>query len=155
MRNHTRVTYSALDRGTGDDRNTPHDTPPLSEITSKKGVQGVSGGSGRKEKRRREMQKLCPKGHSFSGRNCKQCLTPKRDHGVTYGWKWDQLSRRFRQDNPLCHDCENNGRVTPSREVHHIVPIDVDPSLMYTRDNLVALCKGCHARRHTSPSDQA
>lgn len=94
------------------------------------------------------MDKLCPQGHAFRGSRCKECMQPPRKHEITYGWRWDCLSRRYRIDNPLCEDCEKNGRVEPSREVHHIVPLSVDPSLKYELSNLVALCKGCHAIRH-------
>ena len=94
------------------------------------------------------MNKLCPQGHVFSGSRCKECMQPPRKHEITYGWRWDCLSRRYRIDNPLCEDCDKNGRVEPSREVHHIVPLSVDPSLKYELSNLVALCKGCHTLRH-------
>jgi 5-methylcytosine-specific restriction endonuclease McrA len=94
------------------------------------------------------MNKLCPQGHDYRGSRCPKCIKTKRNHGATYGWKWDQLSRRYRIDNPLCEDCDKNGRIEPSREVHHIVPLEVDPSLKYTLSNLVALCRGCHSRRH-------
>ncbi len=94
------------------------------------------------------MNKLCPSGHSYRGQRCKECIKPKRSGTVTYGWKWDELSRRYRIDNPLCEDCEKRGRIEPSREVHHIVPLTVDESLKYTLSNLVALCRGCHKARH-------
>ncbi|MGI9459767.1 MAG: HNH endonuclease, partial [Pirellulales bacterium] len=41
-----------------------------------------------------------------------------------------------------------NGRIEPSVEVHHIVPLSVDPTLKYELTNIVALCKGCHSLRH-------
>ena len=100
------------------------------------------------------MHKLCPSGTAYRGQRCPCCVKVKRNHGHTYGWEWDKLSTRYRIDNPLCEDCDANGIIEPSREVHHIVPIDEDPSLKYTLSNLVALCKGCHKRRHRDLGSQ-
>ena len=94
------------------------------------------------------MRKLCPQGHTYSGRACKECMQPKRQGTYKYGWKWDCLSRRYRTLFPLCEDCEDRGRITPSSEVHHIVPISEDESKKYEWSNLVALCHGCHRSRH-------
>jgi 5-methylcytosine-specific restriction protein A len=63
-----------------------------------------------------------------------------------YGWDWDQLSRRYRANNPWCAECEKVGRFTLARDVHHIVPIEQDPSRRMDVTNLMAVCRACHQR---------
>ena len=94
------------------------------------------------------MQRICPHGHTYSGSKCLECRQPKRESNNDYGWRWDKLSKRYREIHPLCQDCEDHGRVTPCTEVHHIVPILQDKSKKYDWNNLVALCKFCHNYRH-------
>ena len=52
----------------------------------------------------------------------------------------------------LCEDCYAAGKITPAEEVHHIkfiTPNNInDPSITLSYDNLVALCRECHAKRH-------
>jgi 5-methylcytosine-specific restriction endonuclease McrA len=52
----------------------------------------------------------------------------------------------------LCEDCLARGIITPGDEVHHkifITPANMhDPSIALNPDNLVLLCKQCHAKRH-------
>jgi 5-methylcytosine-specific restriction protein A len=45
----------------------------------------------------------------------------------------------------LCQDCLAQKRLTPATEVHHEVPIDVDPSRRLDLTNLRSLCKPCHS----------
>ena len=61
-----------------------------------------------------------------------------------YGWDWDQLSRRYRANHPWCEECEKAGRFTLARDVHHIVPIEQDPSRRMDVTNLMAVCRACH-----------
>jgi 5-methylcytosine-specific restriction endonuclease McrA len=63
-----------------------------------------------------------------------------------YGRDWDQLSRRFRANHPLCMECEKAGRFTLARDVHHIVPIEQDPTRRMDVTNLMAVCRACHQR---------
>ena len=65
-----------------------------------------------------------------------------------YGADWKDLSERYRRNHPLCEDCLKDDKVTPASEVHHIVPISVDPTQRMTWSNLVALCTTCHDARH-------
>lgn len=52
----------------------------------------------------------------------------------------------------LCEDCYKEGKVTPAEEVHHIkflTPENInDPNITLNYDNLVALCRECHRKRH-------
>ena len=58
------------------------------------------------------------------------------------------------RDKGLCQDCMRKGLVVPAVEVHHIqelTPENIDdPSVSLNLDNLVSLCKDCHADRHRS-----
>jgi 5-methylcytosine-specific restriction endonuclease McrA len=79
-----------------------------------------------------------------------QSMTYKTTKQRGYGADWKQLSERYRAHYPLCEDCLKQGKVTPSSEVHHIVPIAVDQSQRLTWTNLVALCNTCHDGRHVA-----
>jgi len=98
------------------------------------------------------MQRLCPKGHSFSGDRCNICYnTSSRG----YDHRWRKLSEHYRVRNPLCEDCDAKGMTTPATEVHHIVSIQEDPSKRLDINNLVALCTRCHEIRHGMEDDSA
>jgi 5-methylcytosine-specific restriction endonuclease McrA len=61
-----------------------------------------------------------------------------------YGWVWDELSRRFRAEQPLCELCLTSGKVTAAASVHHIDKIEDAPERRLVRANLIALCRECH-----------
>ena len=53
-----------------------------------------------------------------------------------------------------CEECGLAGRL----EVHHAVPVSVDPSRRYDPTNCVILCSGCHVEAHrpeVSPDEAA
>ena len=56
------------------------------------------------------------------------------------------------RDARLCQDCLKQGKITTAEEVHHIVEITQDnikdPNITLNPDNLVSLCRECHAARH-------
>jgi 5-methylcytosine-specific restriction endonuclease McrA len=52
----------------------------------------------------------------------------------------------MRQTNALCQCC----KAALTTEVHHKVPLSVDPSRAYDASNLVALCQRCHQQAHRS-----
>jgi 5-methylcytosine-specific restriction protein A len=60
-----------------------------------------------------------------------------------YGGAWRAVRKRFLLEHPLCEDCERRGRLTPAREVHHIIPLRSGGTNEPT--NLRALCKPCHS----------
>ena len=93
--------------------------------------------------------KLCKCGKIVENR-CEECYPSK--HGKTtkqrgYDSRWKRLSIRVRDEQPLCPDCEAEGRAEPATEVHHIVPIALAESLRLERSNLIALCSRHHAER--------
>ena len=97
--------------------------------------------------------KLCRCGgvrEDRAGSVCDKCSAGKGRPGSTaangYGWDWQQISERFRKENPLCEECSKTGRATAAEEVHHIVPITEAPWLRLEWKNLMALCVDCHRR---------
>lgn len=64
-----------------------------------------------------------------------------------YDSQWDAFSKRYRQENPLCMDCLEEGRATPSEHVHHIRKLREHPELKYDESNLRGLCETCHNKR--------
>ena len=68
--------------------------------------------------------------------------------------QWLKLRRRKLTACPLCERCQEEGRVMPAAEVHHIVPVEdgltlrEKESLMYDYNNRLALCHECHVAIH-------
>lgn len=62
---------------------------------------------------------------------------------------WRKLRAEFLRVNPLCFDCDANGRTVPALEVHHIRKRADDPGREQWLDpeNLMSLCRPCHSRR--------
>ena len=54
----------------------------------------------------------------------------------------------LKRDNYLCVNCQRFGRTTEAKEVHHIYPIETNPELKLTNENLISLCKSCHNKMH-------
>ena len=58
----------------------------------------------------------------------------------------------MKRDQWLCQDCLKKGLIVPAEEVHHITPLSpeniTDPSITLNENNLIALCRECHRKRH-------
>lgn len=58
----------------------------------------------------------------------------------------------------LCEDCLAKGLYTPAALVHHMIPVDEsninDPRITLNFDNLRAVCRVCHAKRHGARKGQ-
>ena len=63
-----------------------------------------------------------------------------------YDRTWVKLRRMVLAEEPVCRSCQKSNRITPSKEVHHIIPIAENPDLRLERSNLMALCKPCHSK---------
>ncbi|CCH54470.1 putative phage-related protein [Fibrisoma limi BUZ 3] len=73
-------------------------------------------------------------------------------HREIYGSsRWKKLSKSFRDKNPLCRQCKQTGRLTPTYCADHIVPINEggDP---WDIGNLQPLCLKCHQRKSAKES---
>ncbi len=64
-----------------------------------------------------------------------------------YNYKWQKLRQHFLMMNPLCHDCEAEGRVVAANVVDHIKPHKGDLEIFWDYDNLRALCSSHHNRK--------
>lgn len=86
-------------------------------------------------------------------------ITPRSWKYKTYRkllncYRWQQLRRKKFTANPVCEACAAAGRVTPTEEVHHIIPVESGATeaemkkLAYDYNNLQSLCKACHSAIH-------
>lgn len=69
--------------------------------------------------------------------------------------EWKELRiAKLRSTKGLCEECLKEGIVKSARCVHHIVPIETARTkdemkrLAFDWNNLMSLCKSCHARIH-------
>lgn len=68
--------------------------------------------------------------------------------------QWKLLRDYYMMLHPICEDCMINGRSVPAEECHHKVAFSTGTTeeekmqLLLNPDNLVALCKSCHMKRH-------
>ena len=68
--------------------------------------------------------------------------------------RWGQLRRQKLTQSPLCQRCQALGRLTSASEVHHIRPVEdgvnrmEQEQLMFSPNNLMALCHQCHVEIH-------
>lgn len=78
---------------------------------------------------------------------CKQ-TSRKTTKQKGYDSRWKSMSENIRRERPLCEDCLDRGVVRPSQECHHVVAINTDWHRRLDPNNVIALCKECHHRRH-------
>lgn len=76
-------------------------------------------------------------------------------------YKWQLLRAKKFRANPICEMCAAAGRVRPTEEVHHIIPVENGKDeaemtrLAYDYNNLQSLCRECHAKVHAPPEPVA
>ena len=69
-----------------------------------------------------------------------------------YGRAWKRIRDSYVQLHPLCEQCQEKGLLVPTEEVHHRIPLSEGGT--HARENLIALCKPCHARIHAERGDR-
>ena len=69
-----------------------------------------------------------------------------------YGRAWHRIRTKYVQEHPFCEICYKEGKLVPTEQVHHIKPLAEGGT--HDRDNLIALCKSCHARIHAERGDR-
>ena len=69
-----------------------------------------------------------------------------------YGRAWKRIRDSYVEQHPLCEQCEANGLLVPTAEVHHKKPLSEGGT--HSRENLIALCKSCHAKIHADRGDR-
>lgn len=93
---------------------------------------------------------FCKCGEMIEDRKlCAKCNTGRMNAGQKgYDHHWRKLRAQILEDQPLCIDCEKEGRIKPAVELHHIQGINTAPHLRLERTNLAPLCERCHDARH-------
>ncbi|MBO8169975.1 MAG: HNH endonuclease [Thermoanaerobacteraceae bacterium] len=61
-----------------------------------------------------------------------------------YNSRWRKARKMFLKKNPLCAECQKNGRITPATVVDHIRPHRGNPELFWDESNWQPLCKYHH-----------
>lgn len=84
---------------------------------------------------------------SLAPKTADQSEERKEGNRFTSNRRWRKLRALYLADEPLCHDCERIGRVTPAVEVHHIISRRKRPDLAFDPTNLMGLCKPHHTAR--------
>ena len=74
------------------------------------------------------------------------------DVNKKYGRAWKRIRDRYAREHPLCEMCKEDGRLTPTDEVHHILPVSQGGT--HDRSNLMSLCKSCHNKIHLELGDR-
>ena len=69
-----------------------------------------------------------------------------------YGRAWKRIRDSYAAAHPLCELCLKEGRYVKTEEIHHIKPLSEGGT--HARENLIALCKPCHARIHAERGDR-
>jgi 5-methylcytosine-specific restriction protein A len=65
-----------------------------------------------------------------------------------YDREWQKTRAAYLAQFPLCQDCEEQGRLTPAEEVHHLVkPKGPGDPMFHDPANLRSLCVSCHSKR--------
>lgn len=68
--------------------------------------------------------------------------------------RWRDLRDAKFIENPICEMCLKNGIIRPADDIHHIQSFmsapagDARRALAFDFDNLMSLCKECHAKIH-------
>ena len=69
-----------------------------------------------------------------------------------YGRAWKRIRDSYADAHPLCEMCLENGVYTTTEQIHHVKPLSQGGT--HDRENLMALCKSCHAKIHAEPGDR-
>ena len=66
-------------------------------------------------------------------------------------WSLNTYLKVYQRDNFTCQDCGKVWRDGDTFNIHHVVPRSKGGG--NELDNLILLCKPCHMKRHTKPSN--
>ena len=69
-----------------------------------------------------------------------------------YGRAWKRIRDSYVKTHPFCEECFAKGIIVPVEEVHHRIPLAEGGD--HRRENLISLCKSCHARIHAERGDR-
>lgn len=75
-------------------------------------------------------------------------------HARGYGKEWQRLrAAALARDHHLCQPCLRGGRITPAREVDHIIPKSQGGA--DDLDAIQSICTACHAAKTTREGHDA
>ena len=63
-----------------------------------------------------------------------------------YDRHWQKLRVMHLRQHPLCEICKSAGVIREAELVHHLKSVNDRPDLRLHADNLVSLCRDCHAK---------
>jgi len=95
--------------------------------------------------RRRCLYPGCPELVNAGETYCSAHKPVHKNDNSHYDRRWRAFREVYLAKHPLCLECQNAGRLTPATEIHHIIPVEDDGT--DREDNLMPLCKSCHARK--------
>ncbi|MEG0957749.1 MAG: HNH endonuclease signature motif containing protein [Anaerovoracaceae bacterium] len=75
-----------------------------------------------------------------------------KDTRRRYGRAWKRIRDSYIHEHPLCEICKAEGKLVDAKEVHHKIPLSLGGT--HARENLIALCKSCHATIHARSGDR-
>jgi len=61
-----------------------------------------------------------------------------------YDSRWRKARKRYLTENPLCMECERDGKLTAANVVDHIEAHKGNMTLFWDESNWQSLCKTCH-----------
>jgi 5-methylcytosine-specific restriction endonuclease McrA len=64
--------------------------------------------------------------------------------------RWVNLSRSLRRQHRICQRCNE----ALSQHVHHVVPVEQDPTRAFDLANLLVVCEPCHRALHAPHTPQ-
>ena len=64
-----------------------------------------------------------------------------------YDARWQKARAWYLRRNPLCVECQKEGRLMPATVVDHIKPHKGNYYLFWDASNWQSLCKACHDRK--------
>lgn len=73
-------------------------------------------------------------------------------HRKRYGAAWKKVRDAYAAAHQLCEVCLREGRYVKMEEVHHVKPLSEGGT--HEMSNLIALCKSCHSRIHSTREDR-
>ena len=71
---------------------------------------------------------------------------PRKNNALRNSVQWRKVRDQMIKECPVCPDPfgRHRDKAVLAKEVHHIMPLEAEPSLAYVDSNLVPLCQSCH-----------
>lgn len=70
---------------------------------------------------------------------------PRSDQ-LYHSTRWTKLSKKWREQHPLCEECKRHGIIAPAECVDHIVPFPICQDF-FDESNLQSLCAHCNMEK--------